>query len=390
MAKTKTAQVFSFPSVKKRQRSLKVLHVYRTCWNDSYGGVEQAIRQLCLSTQSLEHVHNFVFTLGRHKSAYVGRIHRAGLIQYPLSFEIASTGMSWQALMAFRKISKRMDIIHYHFPWPFADLMALTQVSDIPSIVTYHSDIIRQQWLLKLYKPLLNHFLSGVEHIIATSPNYLATSETLDRFRKKVSVIPLGLDEKTYPLVSETRVNHWRNILGAGFILFVGALRYYKGLHDLLDACEGTEIRVVLVGIGPMKNELQPRLMKPELANVHMLGSLPEEDKVALMQLCRAFVFPSNLRSEAFGFSLLEAAMYGKPMISSEIGTGTSFINEDKVTGLVVSPFDAQALRKAMLILYNDSHLAEQMGKQARQRYLKYFMARRMGHSYLELYHSML
>jgi len=386
----KKAEILSFPPSKRRQRPLRILHVYRTCWADSYGGIEQAIRQLCVTTRQLDNVHNFVFTLGRHKEPYVGRIHKAGLIRYPLTFEIASTGMSWQALLAFRKISKKMDVIHYHFPWPFGDLMNLTQASNIPAIVTYHSDIVRQQGLLKLYRPLLNHFLSNVDHIVATSPNYFATSHTLDNFRDKVSVIPLGLDEGTYPCINETRVRHWRNILGSKFLLFVGALRYYKGLHSLLDACAGTEMRVVIIGAGPMESELQPRVMEPELANVHLLGNLPEDDKVALIQLCRAFVFPSNLRSEAFGFSLLEAAMYGKPMISTEIGTGTCFINSHKETGLVVSPFDADGLREAMQTLYNDRSLAEQMGRQARQRYLKYFTAKKMSKAYLDLYDQVL
>jgi len=390
MSIIKKTNILSFPETKRRQRPLRILHVYRTCWSDSYGGIEQAIRQLCLSTRKFENVHNFVFTLGDNKKPYIGRVHKAGLIKYPLSFEIASNGMSWRALLAFRKISRRMDIIHYHFPWPFGDLMNLTRASNVPAIVTYHSDIVRQQGLLKLYRPLLKHFLGNMEHIVATSPNYFATSQTLDDFRDKVSVIPLGLNEDTYPCIDETRVTHWRNILGSGFFLFVGALRYYKGLHSLLDACAGTDMRLVIVGAGPMENELLPKLLKPELANVHMLGRLEEDDKVALIHLCRALVFPSNFRSEAFGFSLLEAAMYGKPMISSEIGTGTSFINAHKETGLVVSPFDTDALRGAMQTLYNDKHLAEKMGRQAERRYKEYFTADKMSKAYLSLYNKVL
>jgi rhamnosyl/mannosyltransferase len=366
------------------------LHVYKTCWSESYGGIEQAIRQLCLGTRQLAATHNFIFTLSRHAEPHVGRVHGAGVIRYPLSFELASTGISWSALAAFRRIARRMDIIHYHFPWPFADLLHLSQSVPKPSVLTYHSDIVRQQRWMPLYRPLLNHFLGSVDRIVATSPNYFATSHTLDRFQDKVTVIPLGLDEKTYPVVTEERLQHWRNILGTDFLLFVGALRYYKGLHKLLDACAGTDMRMVIVGAGPMETELQPRMLNPELANVHMLGHLPEEDKVALLKLCRALVFPSHLRSEAFGFSLLEAAMYGKPMISSEIGTGTSFINAHNETGLVISPHDTGVLREAMQTLYNDRELAERMGRQARQRYLELFAADKMSAAYLDLYRQLL
>ena len=67
-----------------------------------------------------------------------------------------------------------------------------------------------------------------------------------------------------------------------------------------------------------------------------------------------AIVFPSHLRSEAFGISAGQGAMYGKPMISSEIGTGTSYINNHNETGLVVPPSNPQAFREAMRTLWEN------------------------------------
>src|SRR3546814_5268510 len=88
------------------------------------------------------------------------------------------------------------------------------------------------------------------------------------------------------------------------------------------------------MGTVPQEAELKQQARRLGLANVSFLGALPESDKVALYKLCHAFVFPSHIRSEAFGVALVEAAMHGKPMISCEIGPGTTFINLDKVTGI--------------------------------------------------------
>jgi len=126
------------------------------------------------------------------------------------------------------------------------------------------------------------------------------------------------------------------------------------------------------------------------LTNVHFLGGLPDEDKVALLQLCYAFVFPSHLRSESFGISLLEGAMYGKPMISCEIGTGTTFINIADETGLVVPPRDADALARAMMTLWQNPDQADLMGRRALKRYEEVFSAKRMSTSYAELYRELL
>jgi rhamnosyl/mannosyltransferase len=81
--------------------------------------------------------------------------------------------------------------------------------------------------------------------------------------------------------------------------------------------------------------------------------------------------------------------MVGKPMISCEIGTGTSFINQDTVTGFVVPPEDPKALSGAMNKLLQNSGLRQSMGKKAKARYRLIFTADRMVKSYVKLYRSL-
>jgi glycosyltransferase involved in cell wall biosynthesis len=170
----------------------------------------------------------------------------------------------------------------------------------------------------------------------------------------------------------------------------VGVLRYYKGLHILLDAIRGTDYRVVIVGAGPIESELRQHAAEIGLSQVHFLGALSNADKATLFDLSLAVVFPSNLRSEAFGITLLEGAMYGKPLISSEIGTGTSYINVDQQTGLVVPPDDPVALRDAMRQLHENPKMAKEKGQQAYLRYLEYFTADRMVDRYARLYEELI
>ncbi|MGA4816770.1 glycosyltransferase [Pseudomonas aeruginosa] len=94
-------------------------------------------------------------------------------------------------------------------------------------------------------------------------------------------------------------------------------MRYYKGLHILLDALQGTDYPVVIVGAGPLQAELYAQAAALGLRNVHFLGrgGRRGQGRPAATR-AHAMVFPSHLRSEAFGISLLEGAMYGKPMIS--------------------------------------------------------------------------
>lgn len=367
---------------------MRVLHFYKTYYPDSWGGVEQVIRQLCVGTGRLG-VRNEVLTLTREQdlASFDFEGHRVHRVRQ--NFEIASTGFSVAAVRQLQRLAREADVIHYHFPWPFMDMAHFMARVSKPSVVTYHSDIVRQKNLLRLYTPLKQRFLRSVDLIVATSPNYLASSPVLARYQDKTRTITYGLDKDIYPRPDAARLARWRARCGERFFLFVGVLRYYKGLHILLDAVANTDYPVVIVGAGPIEQELKAHAERLGLHHVMFVGALDEDDKVALLQLCYAMVFPSHLRSEAFGISLLEGAMYGKPMISSEIGTGTTYINIDNDTGLVVPPSDPQAFGAAMRTLWQDPLLAAAMGRRAEARYWRLFTAKRMAENYLELYREL-
>ncbi|HQU08094.1 MAG TPA: glycosyltransferase family 4 protein [Candidatus Paceibacterota bacterium] len=364
---------------------MRVLHFYKTSFPDTMGGVEQVINQIARGANKLG-VKTDVLSLTPERVPRTIEIDGYLAHRARLDVQIASTGFSVSAFLRFAQLAKKADVIHYHFPWPFMDVVHFASRVKKPTVVTYHSDIIRQKHLLKLYRPLKWKFLGDMSRIVATSPNYLATSDVLAKYKHKVSVIPIGLDKITYPQPSAEMLAYWRDRLGPKFFLFVGVIRYYKGLHILMEAAQGTDYPIVIVGTGPIEEELKAQAAQLGLRNIHFLGHLPDEDKVALLTLCYGVLFPSHLRSEAFGISLLEGAMYGKPMISSEIGTGTTFINIADETGLVVPPSDPLALRQAMRYLWEHPEQAAEMGLRAEERYWQHFTADQMVRSYVDLY----
>ncbi len=368
---------------------LKVLHFYKTYYPDSYGGIEQVIFQLCEGSAAQD-VQSTVLALSprgtidcqsyfHHKVAYSG-----------INFELSSTPFSLKAISDFKRLAAQADVIHYHFPYPFMDMMHFLVGSKKPTVVTYHSDIVKQKRFLKIYKPLMYRFLGSVDHIVASSPNYIKSSPVLQRFLPKVSVIPFGLDKASYPVVDEQRRNAWRERIGERFFLFIGAFRYYKGLPTLLEAMAIARYPLVLIGVGPMEAELKKYVTDRGLKNIHFLGAVNDEDKVALLELCYSVVFPSHLRSEAFGITLLEGAMYGKPLITCEIGTGTKYVNIHKETGLVVPPSDHVELADAMRQLWINQPLAAHFGHNALVRFHNLFTSNRMVDSYVSLYRRLI
>jgi glycosyltransferase involved in cell wall biosynthesis len=368
---------------------IKVLHFFKTYYPETMGGIEQVIFQIAEGGAR----HGFeseVLSLSRQGAARDEVVGHHVSHRSKLDFQLASTGFSLSVFKDFAELAKKADVIHYHFPWPLMDLVHFASRVHKPTVVSYHSDIIKQKTLLKLYQPLMGRFLSSVDRIVASSPNYVQSSPVLNRFKSKVRVIPYGLDRGTYPESSAEKLNYWRGLVGNRFFLFVGALRYYKGLDYLLAAAQTTQLPVVILGGGHLEEELKAQALQLGLTNVYFVGSLPDDDKAALLELCYAFIFPSHLRSESFGISLLEGAMFGKPMISCEIGTGTTFINIAGETGLVVPPCDSGALGQAMVSLWQNPEMASTMGKNALRRYEAIFSADVMTESYAKLYKELL
>ncbi|MEQ9451364.1 MAG: glycosyltransferase [Pseudomonadales bacterium] len=363
---------------------MRILHVYRTYFPDTQGGLEEVIRQICSGT-SRYGAECRVLTTSKNGPTVVD-FEGVLVTRMPELFEVASCNVSARAISAFRELANWADVIHFHFPWPFADLMNEVVSHGKPTVVTYHSDIVRQKVLRWLYAPLMRRFLSSADRIVCTSPNYFATSNALTAFESKVEVIPIGLNSDSYPSVDDSVVETVANEYGRDFFLFVGVLRYYKGLHILLDAIQGAPFNVVIVGSGPTESSLKFQAERLGLTNVYFTGYVENEIKGALFKLSKAIVFPSYLRSEAFGVTLLEGAMNSKPLVSTEVGSGTSHVNVHGKTGFVVAPGSAKSLRRAMNYLHEHPEEARLMGTRAKNRFEKLFTGDLMAGRYWHLY----
>lgn len=367
---------------------IRVLHMYKSWSPDTYGGVERVITMLGAGGRAYGIESRVAYLApGRH----VKLVHHHGVAAYrfPLQLEVASTGLSLAFLFAYRRLAAWADVLHFHFPWPYGDLVHRLSGVTKPFLVTYHLDITRQRILKLLYTPLRSWFLGRAARVIATSHKYLMSSPVLRKLAR-TRVIPLGVEDQAQGAGIPLRQAYWRHRLPGDFVLFVGVLRYYKGLHLLLDAASSIRGHIVIAGTGPCEQTLKRQALTLGLTNVSFLGEIGQVDKDALYRLSAVFVFPSHLRSEAFGLSLVEAAMYGKPLVSCEIGTGTTFVNVDELTGLVVEPGNPYALSAAVNRLLADRRERELFGRNARKRYLDQFIAERMVADYAREYRAVL
>lgn len=379
----------------------KILHIYKNYYPESVGGVERCIYSLARGLENLsrsaqsdelghQEIQSDLLTTTRSNKMIERKIGSSQVFYFPSTITLASTPISLSMLKNFKEMTRSYDILHYHFPWPFADMMQLISGIDKPIVTTYHSDIVKQKWLRLFYTPLMHRFLKRADRIIATSENYVKTSPVLNHYASKTTAIPLGIDRDEIPSLNDKVLSKWKEKVGSDFFLFIGVLRYYKGLEFLLEAVKDTKIPLVIAGDGSEEKRLKEIANKYKLQNVTFVGQVDDNDKTALLTLCKSVVAPSHLRSEAFCLALLEGLIFGKPLISTEIGTGTSFVNQHDLSGLVVPPENPKALREAMERLTTDSELYDRLQKGTQIHYKNHFTGRSMAIAYAKIYDEIL
>jgi rhamnosyl/mannosyltransferase len=286
-------------------------------------------------------------------------------------------------------LSRRVDVVHYHHPFPFQDILSFFAKTSLPKVVTYHSDIVRQRFTGYLYRPLMRSFLNRADAVVATSPVYKASSRVLQSLIKPPVVIPLAIQTEPEEF-DQSCLAYWKQMVGSDFQLFLGAHRSYKGLSTLVDAAARTRLQLVIAGEGMLTEKIMLQAQVLGADNISFVGLVSRADQAALLFLSRALVLPSSQRSEAFGIVLLEASRQSTPMITTEIGTATSWVNQHMSTGLVVSPNSQVELEEAMIFMHQSPNEAIKMGLLAKQRFDSMFNVTLMAQSYIKLYQSMI
>jgi len=288
--------------------------------------------------------------------------------------------------LAYRREAADAVLVHHHVPNPLGPVSHLLVGPAVPSVVTYHSDVIRQSTAMTVYGRVLGRFLAAVDRIVVTSPRLRDSSPHLEPFREKCEVIPLSVDPDDYG-PGTPRPDAFPVPPDEPYVLSVGRLNYYKGIEWLVRAMASVDAPVVIVGDGPRREHVERLAVDLGIADrVHVLGHVDDRTLRYAYASAAAFVLPSVEPSEAFGIVQLEAMASGVPVVNTALRTGVPWVSVDGETGLTVPPRDAGALAGAIDRLLVDPDLRERFGRAARERVAERFTRERMLDAHEALY----
>ncbi len=274
----------------------------------------------------------------------------------PTIFEKGSIRLSFKYKEMMKRKAKDTDLILFHFPCfqPEIDFLFKDKYKKIKKICFYHGHVIGQGLLSVLYNKIITRrFLDAMDIIIVTSPNIKNSSFLLRDYQEKIEVIPLFVNLKHFYYREDNKrkflLNKFKN-KKEKIVMYIGRLGRYKGLNYLVKSYKylDKEIGIVIIGEGPKEKEIKKLVDDLNLSNdILFLNHVPYSELPSYYSAADVFVLPSD-SGEAFGLVAIEAMACGIPVITTELGTGTSYHNIDGVTGRVIPPKNEEEIAKAI------------------------------------------
>ena len=327
-------------------------------WPPQRGGMETLLQQYCEGLARRDHPVRVLVSAsgpederGRSGGVELWRCARYG--------EFASVPVCPSLPGALRKSLVEFDpeVVHLHLPNPVAAASWLLMGDRRPLVVSYHSDIVRQQALLRMWSPWRDRVLARATCILTTSSALIDSSPVLTHFAGTCRSISPGVDPALWSNPDPVAVSRWKRRLGEGVFLFVGRLVYYKGVDVLIEAVRESDLRIAICGEGPLRTRLEAAAA-PSGDRVQFLGDVDAAGMPALYAACHGFVLPSVASSETFGVVQLEAMAAGLPLVVSRASAGVESVHAGAASALLVEPSRPGDLRQAMLRVRDEEGLA--------------------------------
>jgi len=303
-----------------------------------------------------------------------------------------ATMISPSMVWTLRKICNNYDILHIHHPDPMAALSLFLSNYRGKVIVHWHSDILRQKFLLNFFRPLQEWLLNRADLIIGTSPIYVTQSPHLKDVQNKCTYLPIGIE----PL--EVNLNYVRKIKQQykekKIIFSLGRLVEYKGYKYLLNAAKFLpDNYVVLIGgTGPLRDKLQHQIRQDKLdEKVKLLGRIDDNRLSSFYGACDLYCLPSIAKTEAFAIVQVEAMSCGKPIVATNIPeSGVSWVNAHGISGINVPIKNSLALANAIIEILENRELYDKLSQGAKQRFNQLFTKEKMIEALLDIYQGVL
>jgi len=376
--------------------TIRVLHFGKFAF-ELAGGIERHVEVLARA-QAAQGADVTVLAYTLDAKAKPRRVDGVQIKPVFVSVRFSSQPLALGLVARARQLAreKPFDIVHQHWPDPFAHLVASLIPGRPALVVSWHSDIVKQRVLGSIYRKLALMFLRKPDAVIGATKTHMASAQ-IDIFADTAHrhVIPFGIDPAPFeltPAISESVAALRARYAGRPIVFALGRHVYYKGFDVLIRAMARVPAVLLLGGGGPLTPELTQlteRLANESAGKVVFVGSIPEDELPVYYHACDIFCLPSVATTEAFGIVQTEAMLCGKPIANTNLGTGVNEVAPHDVCAMTVPAGDEAALAMALNTLIEAPEYAQTLGQAGRARAIEHFNVEQMAKDTMTLYASL-
>ncbi len=184
----------------------------------------------------------------------------------------------------------------------------------------------------------------------------------------KVEIVPHGVDPNQFSWTRHDARKSlgWSNDMVVGYI---GALAEHKGLDTLLRAAAGLNCKIVFVGDGTYRKEIERLSGQLNLGDrLQMIPPVPHREIPKYLAAMDIFVLPSRTTErwrEKFGRVLIEAMASGTPVIGSDSGEIPHVVGD---AGIIFHEGASEELANRLSFLLTQPQERRQMAEKGRLR----------------------
>ena len=267
-----------------------------------------------------------------------------------------------------RMLFKRPDIVHMHMSYKGSftrkyQIHKLCRAFGVKDIIHLHGSEF-EKW----YNEVDEKKKADIVRLLNESSAFVVLGEEWATVIKRISpdanvvVISNGIE------IPKEAV-HWNNEKCT--VLFLGVLIPRKGVSDLIKAIKEIRdnnqlgiLRFVIAGTGEEEEKLKRKVHDVSLEDVVSFAGWVSGDKKKKV-ICDSQILVSPSYNEGLPISILEAASYGMPIVSTDVGDISSVV-KDGVNGVLIMPGDISALVKGILSV-SSPEVFQEMSRASRQ-----------------------
>ncbi|MFA5210875.1 MAG: glycosyltransferase [Patescibacteria group bacterium] len=176
------------------------------------------------------------------------------------------------------------------------------------------------------------------------------------------------------------------NLVRKNKLVFVGRFNKQKNLFNLLEAMNGLDVELNLIGSGELENELKENAKNIKNAKINFLGNILNENLIDKLNENEIFVFPSLY--EGNPKALLEAMSAGLAVLSTNV-KGIREVIDHKENGYLVNT-DSDSIKQGLIELLNNEELKEKISAGARKTIEEKFSFEKIIEKELDLHKNLL